>query len=106
MNEILLEISCLPDVLAWKNTTGTARAIDNPARFIAFGLPGSADILGAVGPHGRMIALEVKSGNARQSPQQRNFERAVARVGGAYGVARSVADAVAFVKTAAASGRE
>lgn len=100
VNAALLAIGQRDDVFVWKNQTGAARAIDNPKRVIPFGLLGSADIFAIVGPHGRFVGLEAKTGGGRQSKQQRNFEAAVRTQGGDYQVFRNVDEAVAAIDRA------
>lgn len=56
---------------------------------VRFGLVGSADIIGiAVG--GRFLAIEVKTGDAVQSKQQKNFERMITDFFGVYILTKSV----------------
>lgn len=114
LNESLIAVSALHDCLAWRNNTGQAwqgthyraapgqNLIVQPgmivlmdARPIAFGLPGSADILGVL--RGRAFGIEAKTQAGRQSEQQRKFEAAFRRAGGIYGIARSPAEAVAIL---------
>lgn len=102
VNEILLDFGQMPDVVVWKNNTGVGLAIDNPARHVRFGLNGSGDILGVVAPHGRLLAVEAKTGGGTQSKPQKAFQRAIESVGGVYVVARSVADARAGLERARA----
>jgi hypothetical protein len=56
-----------------------------------FGLVGAADITGIL-PSGVRLEIEVKSGNAKQSQEQKNFETMIQRHGGIYFVARSLDD--------------
>lgn len=96
---ILLALGQMPDVVAWKNTTGVGRTFtgDRPIRF---GLVGSSDVFAVVGPRGRFLGAEAKTGGAVQSKQQKAFQRAVEAVGGVYVVCRSVDDALAGVARA------
>jgi glucose dehydrogenase len=102
VNEILLDLGQIPDVVVWKNNTGVARSFDDPDRKIRYGLTGSGDILGVVAPHGRLLAVEAKTGGGTQSKRQKAFQRAIESVGGVYVVARSVADARAGLERARA----
>lgn len=95
VNAILVALTKLPHCRIWKNSTGVARSIDG-ARAISFGLKGSADIIGLLGPNGHFIAIEVKTGNARQTKQQVAFQAMIARLGGTYLICRSLDDAVSF----------
>jgi len=96
----LLALGQLPDVFVWKNATGAGRAMNNPDRLIRFGLFGSSDLFAIVGPRGRFLGLEGKTGNAVQQKNQKAFQRAVEAVGGVYVVFRSVDDALAGVERA------
>lgn len=74
----------------WKNNTGKALTLDTQ-RIISYGLKGSADIIGIIKP-GTFLAIEVKSGDAKQTSQQKNFAKMVTDLGGIYILARSVQD--------------
>lgn len=87
VNELLLMIGQeFPQIRCWKNATGVTKTEN---RVIKFGLKGSADILGIIGPSGRFLAIECKTGQAVQSNFQKNFENMVKSLGGIYLVARS-----------------
>lgn len=122
LNESLVAVSALPDVLAWRNNTGQAwqgthyraatgqkitvqpgMVILMDARPIAFGLPGSADILGV--RRGRGFGIECKTPTGRQSEQQQKFQAAFERAGGLYGIARSPAEAVRIITGGGGDGR-
>jgi hypothetical protein len=92
VNEILREFGARSNIRIWKNATGVAKSLGDEGRYIAFGLKGSADILGIIKPSGRLLAIEVKTGNARQSPQQVAFERMINDFGGVYFLVRSISD--------------
>ena len=87
--QILLKFGSNHKLKIWKNATGTGKSHDGK-RFIRYGLKGSADIIGIMEPNGKFIAIEVKTGNAKQSKQQKIFEQMVTKSGGIYIVARSV----------------
>ena len=55
-------------------------------RIIRFGLKGSSDIIGIY--KGRFLAVEIKTGNAVQSDQQKKFQKMVCKLGGIYVVIR------------------
>lgn len=92
---ILLALGARPDCRAWRNNTGR---LANPrsGRWVAFGLPGSADILGIL-RGGTFLAVECKTRTGRTRDAQEAFGRMVASMGGVYVLARSVEDAVAAV---------
>lgn len=54
---------------------------------------GSADLVGILAPHGRLVALEVKTPTGRVAPEQEQWLELVRRMGGFACVVRSVADA-------------
>lgn len=62
-----------------------------------YGLKGSADIMGIV-IGGKIIGLEIKTGNASQSQEQKNFEAMLKKFGGIYHVVRSKEEALMFIK--------
>ena len=96
----MVALSLLPQIVfVWPHPTGAAY---REGQLIRYGLLGSADIIGLV-KGGKFVAIEVKTGRGMQEPQQRTFEAKVKVLGGQYFVARSVADAVLFVTTVAAS---
>lgn len=55
---------------------------------------GASDLLGILGPNGRWVALEVKTGNARPSATQRRFLELIRKRGGFACVVRSAEEAV------------
>jgi hypothetical protein len=79
----------------WRNETGMGLNIRTD-EFFKYGLVGSADILGIVAP-GKFIGLECKTGHAKQSKEQVNFQKMIERFGGLYLVVRSPQEAVDFV---------
>ena len=89
-SRILLALGSRPGIRVWRNNTGALR--DSNGRVIRFGLKGSADILGILAPHGRMLAIECKTETGRQSEQQKRFQEMVEKHGGVYVLARSVDD--------------
>lgn len=92
MRAVLVAITALPGVMAWRNQTGAGRTPDG--RWITFGLKGSADIIGAC--RGRAIAIETKRPRGgKWEDQQRRFASAWEAAGGLYILARSVDDALA-----------
>lgn len=95
---------------SWRNNTGTGyqgRVIHRSAaqvtladsRVIVFGLcVGSADIIGIRHADGKLIAIEVKTGKGKTTPEQDRFIAHVQRIGGIAGVARSVEDALKIIQ--------
>ena len=99
LHAILGVVGAREDCRVWRNSVGAAKS--RGGRFVQFGLPGSADILG-IARGGRFIAIEVKSDRGQLSPEQRAFKAMVERFGGIYVVARCVEDAVRAVEGACA----
>lgn len=100
-SRILLALGQRPDVRIWRNNVGAAQV---DGRFMRFGLPGSADLIGIVRPSGRLLAVEVKSRTGRLTQAQKTFGRVIEAFGGIYVVARSVEAAVAAVDAAQNGG--
>ena len=99
---IRLAIGAMPDVVLWRNSTGCAMTPDGSTH--RFGLcVGSADLIGVVAPHGRFLAIEVKSAKGRTTKEQELFLALVRRMGGVAGVARSVEEAVSLANIARTS---
>lgn len=84
-----------PDLALFRNNTGVL--MDENGRRVAFGLcKGSSDLIGIL--EGRFIAIEVKTPDGRETEEQKLFGAGIEQLGGAYCVARSVADAVVFIE--------
>jgi hypothetical protein len=94
---ILAQLGAMSGVVLGTNPSGRAVFMgeDGKRRWLPFGwpAPGGPDILAAVAPHGRLVALEVKTGEARLSAEQRACHEALRAVGVAVHVVRSVDDA-------------
>ena len=91
LNQILHYLVSRTDLYCWRNQTGGAYASNR--RFLRFGCPGSADILG-IQRSGKFIAIEVKAALGRQSPGQKAWQRRIETLGGIYILARSVDDVI------------
>ena len=76
----------------WRQETGMALNIRTGTPF-KYGLVGGADIIGILND-GRFLAIEIKSGNAVQSKEQKNFEAMIKKFGGVYFVATSCDEAL------------
>ncbi len=100
LKEIMALCGSREDCRLWQNNTGLARALTHNGK-IKFGLKGSADIIGIGAYHwaytgpdkkppiGIFLAIEVKTGSARQMKQQAVFQAMIEKFGGYYLVARS-----------------
>jgi hypothetical protein len=87
-----------PDVLVWRNTVGVG---EDDGRRVTYGLAlGSSDLVGLLGPHGRFVALEVKTPAGRLTEHQVRFLERVRQRGGIAAVVRSVAEARAAIAQA------
>lgn len=113
--EVLVDVTALPDVMAWRENSGFAwvgtevkarvgstvrvtadMKILSNARPLRAGTPGIGDIMG-VG-QGSAFALEVKDAEGKQEESQVRFQRAFEAAGGVYSVVRSADEAVAFLR--------
>ena len=107
----ILDYLTLRGIFAWRNNSGAVKiAGKGKDRFMRFGMPGSADILGIFpeetivirldnaakdkGRSGRLWAIEVKAAKGKLSPAQESFRDAVVANGGKYTLARSVEDVI------------
>lgn len=88
VKQILIRFGSGSDFRLWPNNTGKAF---RGRRLLSFGLKGSSDILG-LRKDGRLVAIEVKTGNAKQNQDQINFMNMVRNFNGIYILARSIED--------------
>lgn len=95
VSEILALCGSRAGCRLWKNATGVGRGIDSD-RMIRFGLPGSADIIG-IGHGGLFLAIEVKTGSAKQTKEQQAFAAMITMYGGYYTVVSSAAEAESWL---------
>ena len=102
MHAILGAIGSRPGIRLMRQNVGVAVPLsqacrDCKTRAIRFGVVGQADLMGLIAPHGRALAIEVKSASGRQTEEQARFEAMWTKHGGLYVLARSVSDAEAAV---------
>lgn len=106
----ILEWLQLKRVFAWRSNTGAMVAESKgKRRFVRFGMPGMADIMGmwmrstfyqckcgetAHFKHAIPLAIEVKSAKGKLSLAQESFRDAVKLNGGLYILARSLDDVI------------
>lgn len=103
----ILDYLTLRRVFHFRNNSGAMVSEHNgKKRFMRFGMPGSADIIGILSPKrflqfdgsyrtdegGQFWAIEVKAAKGKLSPAQESFRDAVIANGGKYTLARSVED--------------
>lgn len=82
LREVMLRLNGRCKV--WKQQTGATMI---GQRFIRFGIKGAADITGIL-PGGVRLEIEIKTGLARQSPHQKEYQLMIESFGGIYLVAR------------------
>ena len=89
VDEILFAVGSQKNIRLWIRSVGVARALKSD-NIISFGVKGEADLQGIIAPEGKFLGIEVKTGNARQNPSQKNWQRMIEKFGGVYILARSV----------------
>lgn len=96
MRRIMLALS-EAGAITWRNNAGYATYPNGTV--VKYGVcnPGGADLIGLY--RGRFLAVEVKVPGQHPTPEQRRFIDGVVKAGGIAGVARSVEDALALLKT-------
>lgn len=109
-NHIRAALGGMQGVVCWNNESGQGFVGGIGTKCLSCGGPrrrtaikygvgdGGSDLLALVAPHGKLLAIEVKTGNATLQPNQRRFRALVESMGGRYVTARSVDDAVKAVK--------
>lgn len=85
------------DVRLWRNATSVAWVGPRKQHAILAGLcRGSSDLIG-IGPGGKFVALEVKTGKQTPTAKQERFIETIQACGGIAGVVRSVEDVAALI---------
>ena len=103
VRSIRLAVGQQAGIVIWRNSTGIAvfRSSGYREQTVRYGLcPGSADIIGLVAPHGRFLALEVKTPKGRLTKEQQCFLDLINRLGGVGRMVRSVNEAMAVLEEA------
>ncbi len=108
LHDILADVGAMPGVVIGANASGLARyaaARSGKAFFVPYGWPtkGGPDLLAAIAPFGRLVALEAKTGEADLTADQRACHAALRAVGVVIETVRSVAEARAVIVAAAAT---
>ncbi len=99
VRELRIKVGNLSDVVLWPNNNGVA-TFESGAK-VKYGLvKGCADLVGILGPHGRWLALEVKTGEAVATEEQRLFMALVRNMGGFACVVRSIEEGHAAIERA------
>jgi hypothetical protein len=88
------------DLVLWRNSVWSQR------RAVPGLGVGSSDLIGCLAPHGRMVALEVKTDRGRASQEQILFLELVRSMGGFACVVRSADEARAALERARAGDVE
>lgn len=89
-----------PDLVLWRLSAGITRDPLTGRSYRAGLVPGAADLIGVLAPHGRLFALEVKTATGRISPEQKLWASLVRDHGGFVATIRSVEDAHAALARA------
>lgn len=98
VNAVLLAIGARPQVRVWR--------IESKQAYTPTGVPfravpeGTPDIEGVLAPTGRLLVIEIKTGKAVPSEQQRRRLAMYRAFGAVAGVARSVEQVVSAVEAA------
>ncbi len=105
MQRIMLGLAGFATI--FRNNIGAAKLADGSIRKYGVGGKGASDLLGwksiVVGPHhigqklAVFVAIEVKDGSGRTTPEQDHFIKVVHDAGGLAGVARSTEDAMDII---------
>ena len=87
-------------VWCWRVNSGATviKSAKYGDRFLSGAPKGSPDIMGIVPESfGRLFGIEAKSPKGKQNPNQKAWEKRALEYGVAYGVARSISDALGHV---------
>jgi len=94
-NEVRLALGRREDVVMWNNESGVARYGPSVVRY-GVGKGGS-DLIGIIKGSGRFLAIEIKTGNARLTKEQKLFQQLVRAFGGVAETVRTVDDATGLI---------
>jgi len=81
----MIAIGSMPNVRIWKRVVGFDRQ-----KGIKYGIPGESDLQGIIAPHGKILAIECKTGLGKLNQDQIRFRDMIIKFGGIYIEARSV----------------
>lgn len=90
IDNVLRDFGAEPDITLWQNSK--AQVVRGVPRAQPGLCVGASDLLGLLGPSGRLCAFEGKTGQARLTDDQAAFQALVRRRGGFACVFRSVQD--------------
>ncbi len=88
----ILDLLAAEHVLAFRLNVG---AVKMGRRFVRFGVPGMADVISF--PRGRVLWIEAKAPDGRQTAEQQSFQRQVEGAGHGYIVAHSSDDVLEWL---------
>ena len=94
INAMMLAIGRRSDLKAFK------RHVGQTSDYIRYGRNGEGDIEIVLAPRGRVLYLEGKTGNAKQSTDQKSFQAYMTALGAQYHVFRSVEEGLEFIRNA------
>lgn len=89
VDDILFAVGSLPNVRIWPRHVGF-----DYMRKIKFGVEGESDLDGIIGPNGKRLSIEVKTGTGKLNAAQKRWKEMILKFGGVYVEARSVKDAL------------
>jgi hypothetical protein len=92
-NEILLALGSRRDLKVWNNPTGAFLSIATH-NVVRCGQKGQPDILGVIGPRGRLLCIELKTGAAVLDDDQKAWRSMAEGLGALYIEARTVKDVI------------
>lgn len=87
-----LRIARVNTGVGWFARGKPARKGDPGAYPVRFNPKGTADVVGLMAPTGRMVMIECKGPDGKQSAEQATMQRIVTTFGGIYVLARSMAE--------------
>ena len=95
VDEILFDIGSLPEVRAWIRVVGY-----DELKRVRYGIVGEADIQGIISPTGKMLYIEVKTGDAKMSKEQERRFETMERFGALCILARNRQEVLAQIQEA------
>lgn len=93
-------IGSRPDARVWRTQVGVFVPVSRACKTcrqhaMRIGIPGQADLIGVLAPHGRLLSIEVKSDTGRLRPEQVAWHETMLRMGAvSVAPARSVEDVI------------
>jgi len=91
VHDVLVAWGSHPRLCLWRSNTGAGYP-PGSSRLVTFGLPGTPDVIGILGPGGLWVGIECKTGSGRLSAEQKVFCDVLTSLGGLFVLAHSVED--------------